>query len=94
MCRHGLSLDYFDHVSRNPDIDLAEAIFPNRFHCPKEISCRGVAGVNAQAEELVALTGAAVLPSTRNADRVLRDTAKLVAEFVGRPSASMLAPSL
>jgi hypothetical protein len=90
-------LDDFNLVGGYPDVDLAEAVLPGCLHGPKEVARRRVVGVNPQAEELVTVARAAVLPGAGDADCVLRDSPNLsLSSSAVRSnfSGSIVAPSL
>jgi hypothetical protein len=77
------SSDDLDLVGRDPDVNLLKAFFPAFFVGLEEGDGSPVGGVNADADELVAVTGAAVLPGAGRPHRVLGDAAEAVAQLLG-----------
>ena len=67
----------------NPDIDLAETLFPDSFLELQKCAGIWIVGVDADAEEVIAIACAAVFPGTGNTNSVLGDTAKAIAQFLG-----------
>jgi hypothetical protein len=78
VLRAGSSND-FDLVSGDPDVNLLEALFPDFLLGLEESMGGWVVGVDALAEEIVAVTGAAVLPGAGDANSILGDAAEAVA---------------
>ena len=75
-------------LRRGDDADLLP-LLGHVAHLPRALElleerCGGwVAGIDAEAEQLVAVAGAAVLPGAGDADRVLRDAAEALAQLLG-----------
>ena len=70
-------------MSGDPDVDLLETLSPDWLVGPQESVGGGVVGVDPNAEKIVAVAGATVLPGAGDAIRVLGNTAEAVAQFLG-----------
>src|SRR5262249_52303930 len=68
--------DNLDLVRDDPDVDLLKAGFPDLFAGLEEGLGRWIVGVDANAEKIVAVAGAAVFPGAGYAARVLGDAAE------------------
>ena len=70
-------------MSGDPDVNLLETLSPDWLVGSQERVGGWVVGVDPNAEKIVAVAGAAVLPGAGDANCVLGDTAEMVAQFLG-----------
>jgi len=82
-CRNGLGRHALATLDCTPP-STAKALFPDRFLGLQESIGVWIVRIDANAEEIIAVAGAAIFPRARDANRVLRDSAKPVAQFLRR----------
>lgn len=67
----------------DPDVDLTETAFQRAFIVFEKRGCVFVICVNSNAHQSVTVACTSVLPTSRYANGIHRDTAKLLTEFIG-----------
>src|SRR5260370_40943900 len=83
LTRRGRS-DCFNLVGGDPDVDLPEALFPNVFRGSQESYGRRIGRIDSDAQQIVSIAGAAVLPRPSDADRVLGHPTEALTQFLSR----------
>ena len=69
-------------MSGDPDVNLAEPLFPNLFAGYEERGSSAIGRIDAHAQELVAVASATVFPRARDSNRIFSNAAEPVGQLL------------